>query len=179
MWHTIPLIGMQLTDIGRHYVKWWVCGSSFSIYHGGANDYVSCGKIYEWFILNMWLVFILVHTDTWIPWSFLELIKMFLKSRSRNPEGQVKGLEGLGWAMECLLWVQTILQDYERQTTLRYWEFPIRISPLFSCRNSMIMAKVRLWTQNIYAIPHSHVRYFVWSLVTNAHKTISSITVTS
>ena len=65
---------------------------------------------------------------------------------------------------------QTILQDHERQMTLRYWKFPILISPLFSCWYSMIMAKVRLWTQNIYAIPHSHVRYFVWSLVTNAHK---------
>ena len=38
---------------------------------------------------------IAVHTDAKIPRAFLKLVKMFLKSRLRNPEGRVKGLEGL------------------------------------------------------------------------------------
>ena len=60
-----------------------------------ATVHHTCGKMYEWFMLNTWFVFIIVHTDTKILWAFLKLFKMFLKSRSRNPEGQVKGLEGL------------------------------------------------------------------------------------
>ena len=49
----------------------------------------------EGIILNMWFVFIIVDIDAKIPCAFLKLFKMFLKSRSKNPEGQVKGLEGL------------------------------------------------------------------------------------
>ena len=59
---------------------------SFSISHGGSN---------EWFILSMWFVFIIVHTDTKIPQAFLKLFNMFLKLWSKNPEWQVKLLEGL------------------------------------------------------------------------------------
>ena len=52
--------------------------------------------MYEWFLLNiMSFVYIAVQTDTKIPRAFLKLVKMFLKSRLRNPEGRVKGLEGL------------------------------------------------------------------------------------
>ena len=46
----------------------------------------------------MSFVYIAVHTDTKIPRAFLKFVKMFLKSRLWNPEGRVKGLEGLDWS---------------------------------------------------------------------------------
>ena len=69
--------------------------------------YISCQfqrlhhveKMYEWFLLNMWFVFVIVHTDAKIQWAFLKL-----KSRSRNPEGHVKGLEGLYEFTNNLTW---------------------------------------------------------------------------
>ena len=66
-------------------------------------------KTYEQFILNM-LFDSIVHTDTKIPRAFVKLFKMFLKSRSKNPEGQAKRLEGLRLCLSIISMAQTRLQ---------------------------------------------------------------------
>ena len=79
---------MQIADCVDHH----------SIYLTVAPTTVHHVEKNVWKINTEYVIFfIIVHTDTQIPGAFFKLFKMFLKSRSTDPEGKIKGLEGLHW----------------------------------------------------------------------------------